>query len=460
MRSRVAVIGLGKLGLPTAAVFASWGHTVMGVDSNQRIVNSVQAGGCPISEPGLCELLKWDIVRQNLRAMTSVAEAARVSDVIMIIVPTPSGSDHRFETDAVDAVLEKLVPILHKENEEYRRKTIVCVSTVMPESCANMVTRLELDTGRDCGPGADQFGFAYNPEFIALGSVVKDFQNPDFVLIGADDRETQWEVGRLYAPEGVEPPIASKSTWKSDGRGSGRTILSGEIAYMSLVNAEITKLSVNCAVTMKISYANLIGLLCSDIGGADADIVLQAVGLDSRIGHKYLRAGLGFGGPCFPRDVRALQTLVEQPHSDILSQATVNAIVYEDIAARVPNAARCVAILGMSYKPGTHVTEESPSIDLAVEICHQKGADTLRWFDPLVDEVLLLPTWKRSANPYQACANADAVIVATNDVTWFGLDWDTIEAGLAEDAVIIDCWRCLPEREWKRARYEALGVGR
>ena len=254
----VSVVGLGKLGLCTAACFASKGHRVIGVEKNDNFVEKLQSRCCPIDETGLEGLLEkcWD----NLAVTTDISIAVRDSDITLIIVPTPSKSDGRFTNKYVEAVLKSIGPEL-KDKDTFH--VIDVVSTVMPGSCDKIFKPLlEELSGRVCGK---DFGLVYNPEFIALGSVVRDFLNPDMVLIGASDERSAAIIKELYA-----------STCDS----------SPEIVCMSLVNAEITKLSLNCFVTMKISYANELASICEKVPVADVDVVTNAIGAYSRVGKK------------------------------------------------------------------------------------------------------------------------------------------------------------------------------
>ena len=262
----ISVIGLGKLGLCTAACFASKGHQVIGVDTNQKILDKLRLKQCPIDEPGLEDLL--EMAWANLTLTDSASEALSNSEIVFIIVPTPSQSDGKFTNKFI---MNALRPLAIALKEKDRFHVIAVVSTVMPGSCESWFKPLlENITGKVCGV---DFGLIYNPEFIALGSVIRDFFNPDIVLIGASDKRSGAMVRELYLTTCESLP---------------------DIKVTSFVNAEITKLSLNCFVTMKISFANELASICEKVTGADIDTITDALGSDTRIGSKYLKGGLGF----------------------------------------------------------------------------------------------------------------------------------------------------------------------
>ena len=224
----ISVIGLGKLGLCTAACFASRGHQVIGVDTNQNILEKLRLKQCPIDEPGLEVLLEgaW----ANLTVTENVDEAVCNSGMALVIVPTPSQSDGKFTNKFIVNALQPMATALKEKDSFY---VIGVVSTVMPGSCDRQFKPLlEKITGKVCGV---DFGLIYNPEFIALGSVIRDFLNPDMVLIGASDKRSGDLARELYLTTCESRP---------------------DIKVMSFINAEITKLSLNCFLTMKISFTN------------------------------------------------------------------------------------------------------------------------------------------------------------------------------------------------------------
>jgi UDPglucose 6-dehydrogenase len=278
---RLSIIGLGKLGSPMAAVMAVKGFEVIGLDLNERLVSAINEGAAPVQEPRLQEFI--DQGRARLRATASYDEAILNSDITFIIVPTPSDKDRMFTNKYVVASVQEIGRSLRKKTG---RHIVVVTSTVMPGSTGGEIREaLERASGRKVGP---ELGLAYNPEFIALGTVVRDMLRPDFILIGESDPATGEALEAIYKRSCDNQPI---------------------IRRMNFVNAELTKISVNTYVTTKISYANMLAEMCDKLPGADVDVVSTAVGSDTRVGSKYIKGAIGYGGPCFPRDNKAFAAL-------------------------------------------------------------------------------------------------------------------------------------------------------
>jgi len=435
---KISVVGLGKLGLCTAACFASAGFTVFGYDLNDRIRNELKKRRCPILETGLEELLQT--VWPALRIVDSYQEAVANSDITLIIVPTPSMPDGRFAHDNVLKALEGLAPALAAKETFH---VVDVVSTVMPGSSDGVFRPLlERLTGKRCG---SDFGLAYNPEFIALGSVIRDFLNPDMVLIGASDDTSGFLLSELYRITCRTRPT---------------------IALMSLINAEITKISLNCFVTMKISFANTLTSVCERVPGADVDAVTTAMGADSRVGSKYLKGGLGFGGPCFPRDNIAFQAFAEEFGAEaILGKAVV--AVNNDVPGRLLSRITShtappakVALLGLSYKAGTHIIEDSQSVMLAKSLVAAGYQPALH--DPLALESarqLLGDSASYSGDPYVTCAGASAIALLTDWPHYRSLDWQRIASLASPGALVLDSWRIARDTDMSAFAYAPVGVG-
>lgn len=362
---RIAVIGLGKLGLCTAACFARAGYEVIGMDVSQEHVEHLNKGHVTFFEEGLRELL--DEVNDRLRFTTDTAEAVKNSDACFIIVPTPSQAGGVFSNKYVSRVLKSLAPALKAKEDWY---VVDVVSTVMPGSCDNkFIPLLEDETGKKAGV---DFGFAYNPEFIAIGTVIKNFINPDLVLLGASDERTGDELEAIYRATCDNEPYMARTT---------------------LLNAEITKLSLNCYCTMKISFANNLACICDKLPGADANAVTEILGHDTRIGHKYIKPGLGFGGPCFPRDNEAFISFVNEVDGFAgLQEAVVNINkaqpkrISRMIAGAAAECGNRVALLGQAYKPFTYLCEESQAVDIAKRLARKHPELELVVYDPLARE--------------------------------------------------------------------------
>lgn len=434
----ISFIGLGKLGLCSAVCFANKGHHVIGVDSSQKHIDLLKSAKCPIDEPGLEEML--DKSRQNMEFTLDYSHAINHSDITLIIVPTPSNPDGRFSNIFIEKVLDQIALALKNKKEFH---VVDIVSTVMPLTCKQIFKkRLEKLTGKVCG---HDFGLVYNPEFIALGSVIRDFLHPDMVLIGASDDRSAMMVKELYASMVESSP---------------------HYALMSLTNAEIAKLSLNCFVTMKISFANELALLCENISGADINVVTAAIGEDSRIGSKYLKGGLGFGGPCFPRDNLAFQGCAEDAGIHLLLSPQVvrinNEIVERlfKITKAHASPGSTVALLGLSYKPGTHIVEESQPIMLAKKLLD--AGYSVRMHDPKALKCAFNQLNGRGVyceKPYDAVSGASVILLLTNWSEYESLEITQMEERAGSAPLLVDCWRIFKNAIMKKFSYYAIGIG-
>jgi UDPglucose 6-dehydrogenase len=431
---RVAVVGLGKLGAPLAAVLASKGNEVLGIDVNPEAVRLLNEGRAPVDEPGLQDLVTAS--HERLSATTDLAAAAG-AEVSILLVPTPSDDRGAFSNEHVLAAVGE---IGLAERDDYH--VVVVASTVMPGSCdAEIRPALERASGRRVG---ESLGLCYSPEFIALGSVIRDMLEPDMVLIGESDPRAGDVLGRLYA--GVcenDPPFRR----------------------MSLVNAELTKIAVNTYVTMKISYANALADMCERLSGADVEAVTGALGLDTRIGAKYLRGAISYGGPCFPRDNKAFGVLARDLGTEpLLAEATdaVNAAQTDRLARVVQSrvkARNSVGILGLAYKPDTGVIDESPGIALA-RLLGNAGYD-VRVYDPVATEAALdalAGLAEGSSSVAELLAQSDVTVIATPWPEFADLPTEALERE-GRSTVVIDCWRLLPD-EANGGPVEVVRLGR
>ena len=416
----ICVIGLGKLGSPLAAVLASKGHNVIGVDLNAYFVDHINAGKAPVVEPQLQDLI--DASRDRLRATRDYQDAIPHTDISFVIVPTPSDETgvftNRFVLDAVRAIGAAL-----RTTDRYHVVNIT--STVMPGSTQGEIREaLEAASGRTVG---DNLGLTYNPEFIALGSVVRNMLYPDMILLGESDSRAGDVLEAVYKTStNNNPPIQR----------------------MNLVNAEITKISVNTYVTTKISFANMLAEICEGLPGADVAVVTMALGKDTRIGGKYLQGALGFGGPCFPRDNIAFGKMAERvgARADIaLAGEAINNHQIDRITRIVRknlDASGEVAVLGMAYKPDTPVVEESQGVMIARDLA--SAGISVSVFDPLAMEGA---RWALKDNVRYGQDLADAVRGATTIVIATpSKEYAEAAALLCRPGVtIIDCWRVLAD---------------
>lgn len=437
MIHNIAVIGLGKLGGTMAGCLASRGFNVVGVDLSPKAVESLNAGRAPAQETGLDELI-WKN-KERLRATLNHEEAILNSDLSFVIVPTPSDERGAFTLQYVAFAFEAIGKALaHCE----RYHTVVLTSTVLPGSTRyKLLPILERFSGKQCGV---DFGLCYSPEFIALGTVIRNYLNPDFYLVGEfDDRS-----GATL--ESVNSRVALNNAPSK---------------RMSLENAEIAKLSVNSFVTMKISFANMLADLCERIPGGDVDVVSDAIGMDHRIGRRYLTGGLGFGGPCFPRDNVALNFLGKElgastPLLEVNHQ--YNRAISTRLVEKLKSYLRpgsTVAVLGLAYKPLSHVIEESSGIDLCLALGN-KGWRVVG-YDPLVreDAQAVLHMHALVADSLASCLqDAESILVTTPDEMFITLKPEDC-LGTKDTITVVDFWRCLPDsfRHHPKIRYVPIG---
>jgi UDPglucose 6-dehydrogenase len=387
---KIAEIGLGKLGLPLVAFIASKGHNVIGIDNNKEFVKCLNNGVCSIKETGLLQLL--DKVSDSIKYSSNIKDAFD-TDIAFIIVPTPSMSNGFFSNDYLDKALESL---------NGYKGLVVITSTVMPHTCENI----------------KGFRLCYNPEFIALGSVLHDLEYPDNILIGENNKEDGDLLEKFHdSLHGYKIPTHR----------------------MSLVNAEIAKLALNCYVTTKITFANQLAQICENINGGNIDKITKFLGDDTRIGGKYLKGGLGFAGPCFPRDNEAFMAIFGEYN---LQKEIIN--FNNSIPKRVELIARYILLdlknpeivmLGTSYKPNTGITERSQSLEVA--------------------KLLNAKTYDPSVN------NCDIKDVLNNaDLCIIGTQWDCfkkIDLSTMRHKRVLDCWRMM-ENKNDCDMYIALGI--
>lgn len=408
---KVSVHGLGKLGLPFACVLAEAGHKVIGTDVNAETIKSIDNGETPFFEPGLDTLLTSGNVQRNLEVTEFCHVAVDDTDVHFVVVPTPSGAGGFFTNKYVLEAVTEIGKNFHRPGH-----TIVVVSTVMPGSGDNeIIPAIEKASGYFVN---QDFHYVYNPEFIALGTVISDMHNPDFLLVGASDAGAakSWS----HATYGVAAPHTP-------------------VQVMSVVNAEIAKISLNSYVTMKISYANQLAELCENIPGADAAVVTHAIGHDRRIGHKCLKPATPYGGPCFPRDSVAFGALMESigliaelaEATDSINKRQLKRAV--NIVQMHCSKQERIVVMGLSYKEGTPITEQAFGTKLYQYLLREKF--NVSAYDPMVQ-------------PDTNWEGARTYIITTPEPEFAYMDFG--------NAKVIDYWGIATTGDIKRAGTNAL----
>jgi UDPglucose 6-dehydrogenase len=331
----ISVIGVGKLGLCLSLNLEKKGFNIVGVDISEEYVRSLNDKTFKTSEPFVNDFLKES---KNIKFSTKLEESLK-NDILFVVVSTPSTKDWKYDHSSIDKIAESLIK-LGKQN---RRKDLIINCTTFPGYCDSLQKKLK----------DYNYFVSYNPEFIAQGTIIKDQLNCDNVLIGEADKYAGDLICKIY-----QHMVDSNPTYNR----------------MSRTEAEITKISVNCFLTTKISYANMIGDISNRLG-CDSDKILSAVGSDSRIGSKYIKPGFGFGGPCFPRDNRALAKCAEEVGIDaIISKATDDMnnkhLEYqiEDFLNKNPDKNKTVEMEFVTYKKESISIEESQQLKFALKL--------------------------------------------------------------------------------------------
>jgi UDPglucose 6-dehydrogenase len=353
-RAEIAVVGLGKLGLPLAGVLAEVGHKIKGYDVSEKLISQLKTGTFSSPEPGLDSLLEKvniDFVKPGDEKTLESCSAA------FLIVPTPSNQDGAFSNSKVWEAIQMLLEVW-KESKSFR--LIVLVSTVMPGTLSYFQKLVNQQNA--------SIKLIYSPEFIAIGSVIKNLQFPDLTLIGSSSPKSASTYLSLISPV-VKSNVPTH--------------------ILTFEEAEIAKILLNAFVTMKISFANFVGEISRAIPDVDAKKVLSAIGDDSRVGKKALKPGLGFGGPCFPRDNRALAFL-----SNSIGVAPNLAMATDNINERIPKSiaknikndypeVKKIGIFGITYKAGSTIVEESQALALSNELSILEYS--VKVLDPLIE---------------------------------------------------------------------------
>ena len=436
MNDKISVVGLGKLGLGLALSFADAGIETLGVDVNESFVADLNKGRSLIVEPQYDEYLQR--LGERFRATTSHAEAIEKSDVTFVLVATPSIGDGRFSNRYVKSALRSLAEAFGSSGKPYH--LFVVSSTVVPGSTEKtFIPLIEQHSGKKY---KKDFDVCFDPDFVALGTVIRDFENPDFVIVGESSPEAGQRIAALH-----------KKMCKNDP----------PIHRMSLISAEVAKVSLNAYITMKISFANTVANLCEQIPGTDIDAITNAIGSDRRISPYYLRGGLAFGGTCFPRDTKAFMTISRQyglRPTLIEAVEEVNNEQNRHLAKVVGDNLtdeRKVSVIGLAFKDKTPVVEASPAIDLIQELVINDVDVTV--YDPLAADSVktIFGDEVTYANSIDECLAASPVCVVTLMSKVFK---EAIERFRPDGELrIIDAWRQLEPAKLNQG-VSVVAVGR
>jgi len=431
---RVTMIGAGYVGLVSGACFADFGHQVTCIDKDAAKVKALNRGEIPIFEPGLAELVEANVRQGRLEF---AGDTSRIGDAeaVFIAVGTPSrrGDGHADLTFVYEAVRE-IAPLLSKT-------VVVVTKSTVPVGTGDEIENILREKRSDTA-----IQVVSNPEFLREGAAIQDFKHPDRIVIGTDDAAARAVLAEIYRPLYLNAP---------------------PLLYVSRRTAELIKYASNAFLATKITFINEIADLCEKVG-ADVQEVARGMGLDNRIGGKFLHAGPGFGGSCFPKDTTALLKTA-QDHGVALRLLEAVAAVNEQrkraMARKVVAAlggsvrGKTIAVLGLTFKPNTDDTRDSPAIPLITAL-HDLGA-TVRGYDPAGMEQAkpLLPAVQYSTSAYAAAEGADAVVIATEWEQFRALDLSRLKRVMAQP-VIVDLRNIYRDDEMKRAQFRYFGIGR
>jgi UDPglucose 6-dehydrogenase len=453
----VGVVGMGYVGLATGACLAYVGHRVTCLDNNQERVADLREGRVPFYEPGLHELIAKSAGRLRFASSERLTEVVRGSDVLFVAVGTPQGGDGSADLSNVANVARAIGRALGGSTPRELPLFVVNKSTV-PVGSAYYVSRLVGEGIDEAGGQGAEFRVASNPEFLREGSAVHDSLFPDRVVVGTDSREALEALRTLYTPI-VEQSFPTE--WDP------RPKVAVPFVTTDLGSAEMIKYASNAFLATKISFINEVANLC-ELLGADISEVAYGVGLDDRVGSRFLSAGLGWGGPCFPKDVAALRaTAREYEHETPLLDAA--AAVNERQRRRVIHKlqrdlhslkGRRVALLGLSFKPNTDDLRGAPSLTIASAL-NSLGAKVVG-YDPVAGKAAaqLKPDIQAVFDPYEALRGAHAAVVVTEWAEVRGLEPKKVASLMREPKLIVDGRNALDAAASQDAGLLYRGFGR
>ena len=431
---KISCVGCGYVGIVAGTCLADMGNEVTCCDIDKSKINKLKRGDIPIYEPGLKDMFERNVKGKRLRFSSDMKDTIKKSDVIFITVGTPPGRNHEADLCAVESVAGQI----GKNMKSY--KLIVNKSTV-PVGTAELVKKIVRKNQTE----KFEFDVVSNPEFLREGEAVKDFTNPDRIVIGTDSEKAEEIMMSIY-------------------RGIARA--DKPVFITDIKSAEMIKYASNAMLATRISFMNEIAQLCEKVG-ADVKSVAKGVGLDNRIGPRFLQAGMGYGGSCFPKDVKALSELMKQNKVKDKLLSAVNTInedqrkfIFQKIKKLIsPLKGKSIAIWGLAFKPKTDDIREAPSIDIIREL--QRSGAKVRAFDPVakINAKKVLKGVTFCSDPYSTVKGCDALLVATEWNEFRTLDFEHVKR-LLKQPNIIDGRNIYEPEEMRKAGFNYVGIGR
>lgn len=430
--SQICVIGTGYVGLVTGVCFADLGNRVTCLDVDKSRIQNLNKGIMPIYEPGLEQLVAQNVSAERLRFTTDYQDALRHCEFAFIAVGTPSGTEGEADLQYIRAAAESIADLVD-------HPIIVVNKSTVPVGTGDWVA--EVIRKRREGKKLD-FKVVSNPEFLREGSAINDFMNPDRVVLGSEDKEAANQVAQLYSS------------------------LRCPILVTDLRTAEMIKYASNAFLATRISFINEIANMCEEMG-ADVREVATGMGMDKRIGHAFLDAGLGWGGSCFPKDVKALEhmAVLHGTHPQLLQAVMeINRNQRRRVVVKLRRALgklndTTIGVLGLSFKPNTDDVREAPSLEV-IHLLQNEGAN-IQAYDPQARETAahFLKGVKICENPYQVAEGADAIVLATEWNEFKQLDFERIKK-LMRKPVIMDGRNLWDAEKLRALGFQYFGVGR
>jgi len=428
---KIAIVGTGYVGLVTGACFAEVGHTVVCVDNDPKKVAKLKAGGIPIYEPGLAEIVKRNVAAGRLRFTGDTADGVRNAEVIFIAVPTPPQPDGSVDLSFVEKVAREIAGAM----TEYR---IVVDKSTVPVKTGEKVA----ETIRRYNKHKVECDVVSNPEFLREGCAVEDLMKPDRIVIGVTRPRPVAKMKEIYAP------------------------FHAPVIVTDINSAELIKHACNSFLALKISYANALALLCEQ-SGANIDDVVQGMGLDKRIGRAFLNAGLGYGGSCFPKDLSAFIHIASQLGYDfrLLKEVErINADQKAHFLKKIRDTLwivkdKTIAVLGLAFKPNTDDMRSAPSVEIIRPLL-QEGA-RIRAYDPkaMAKARELLPDIRYCQNAYAAATGAEALVICTEWDEFRNLDLARLHKVMAHP-IVIDGRNVFDPKKMAEAGFVYKSIGR
>ncbi|WP_262027490.1 UDP-glucose dehydrogenase family protein [Microvirga sp. Mcv34] len=432
---RVAMIGAGYVGLVSGACFADFGHEVCCVDKDPSKIEALNRGEIPIFEPGLAELVAKNVREERLTFTTDLSQAVRNAEAVFIAVGTPSrrGDGHADLSYVYQAARDIAAAM-----DGY---TVIVTKSTVPVGTGDEVERIVRETRPDAN-----FAVVSNPEFLREGAAIADFKRPDRIVVGTEDERAKGVMNELYRPLYLNQ---------------------SPLLVMSRRTAELTKYAANAFLATKITFINEIADLCEHVG-ANVQDVARGIGLDNRIGAKFLHAGPGYGGSCFPKDTLALIKTAqdyEAPMRIVETVAAVNSQRKRAMGRKVIAACggsvrgKTVAVLGLTFKPNTDDMRDAPSIDVITAL--QDAGAQVRAYDPegMSAARAVLTDVQYARDAYDCARGADALVLVTEWDAFRALDLTRLKATLAAP-VVVDLRNVYRPEEMRRHGFTYVSVGR